>query len=278
MKVSVVIAAWNKQELLDSTLADLARQTVKPDEIMVVDDGSNPALVIPETVSCLRLGWHEKPRTSGFARNAGIACATFDAIIICDHDQAIVSDAIESLMTDYDDLTMKTARRFGLGCQWDGPTEANEIDAYLRAHDMLLDTSDPGPEQCLAMIPRRVFEMVGLYDTDNFKAWGWTNLDFHRRVKNCKAIRSVAAQRPSGHTLFTFDRPHEFFRDFRAAANEYHAKYGHLSLNQQCDGCAGVGLHYEGNGVENNPVFDDEDRSRIDNERLAYLDDLAHAR
>lgn len=252
MKVSVVIAAWNNQAMLDKTLRDLSRQTRKPDEIVVVDDGSDTPLHSND-VWMVWLDKHSEPRTSGFARNEGVKVASGDVIIFCDHDQALVSDAIESL-TARDDCII-TARRYGLESDTDDPDETYR---KLHAEFKLPNTPFADMEHCLAMIPRYIFDDVGGYDTEAFRLWGWTNYDFSRRAMAKGHIIAPAINR-NKDTLYTFNRPHGFVGDLRGAANEYHTRYGHLSLNQECDECYKVGLRYAGNGVSNIPVFSDED-------------------
>ena len=41
MTISVIIAAYNAEDTLAETLASVLGQTLLPDEIIVVDDGSN---------------------------------------------------------------------------------------------------------------------------------------------------------------------------------------------------------------------------------------------
>lgn len=252
MRTSVVIAAWNNQAMLDKTLRDLSRQTMMPDEIIVVDDGSETRLDA-RGHTLIALPKHEQPRTSGFARNIGVMYSSGDAIIICDHDQAIVSDAIESLVVRNDCIV--SARRYGLEFDTD---DADATDAILREKGELIDTNAPDMEHCLAMIPRHIFDALGGYDTESFTKWGWTNFDFSRRADEL-GFKTVVAKRPSGHTLYTFDRSSPFDRDFRAAAGEYHKRYGHLSMNQECDGCASVGVRYVGGNKGNILVMTDED-------------------
>jgi glycosyltransferase involved in cell wall biosynthesis len=87
MKISVVIPTYNSETFIRTTLDSVLRQTVEPDEILVLDDGS-----IDNTVSLLN---SYKPRIDVFqqrnkgvadARNSLCAKAQGDLIAFLDHD------------------------------------------------------------------------------------------------------------------------------------------------------------------------------------------------
>ena len=87
MKISVVIPAYNSAAVIRHTLDSVLRQTIQPDEILVLDDGSTD-----ETLSILH---SYEPRVSVFRRqNRGVAAARNelcqraggDLIAFLDHD------------------------------------------------------------------------------------------------------------------------------------------------------------------------------------------------
>jgi glycosyltransferase involved in cell wall biosynthesis len=87
--VSVVIPAYNAERFLSATVASVFAQTVPPDEVIVVDDGSTdgtPALLE-------RLGETYPLRTmrrdnggQARARNDGVAAARGEFVALLDHD------------------------------------------------------------------------------------------------------------------------------------------------------------------------------------------------
>ncbi len=85
MRISVVIAAYNAAALLPETLAAVGAQTLAPDEVIVVDDGSTD-----ETSTRARsFGAHvisTPNRGVSAARNTGIAAAAGDWIALLDAD------------------------------------------------------------------------------------------------------------------------------------------------------------------------------------------------
>lgn len=91
MTVSVVIPCFNGGADLPETLNSLARQTVPPAEIIVVDDGStDPATIavldaLPPPVRLIR----QENRGLAAARNAGMAAASGDFLLPLDCDDLV---------------------------------------------------------------------------------------------------------------------------------------------------------------------------------------------
>jgi glycosyltransferase involved in cell wall biosynthesis len=85
--VSVVIPARDASATLGATLAGLAAQERRPDEVIVVDDGSGDATVVlaeaAPVVTRVIAGPGEGP---GAARNAGAVAATGDVLAFLDAD------------------------------------------------------------------------------------------------------------------------------------------------------------------------------------------------
>ncbi|WP_051393332.1 glycosyltransferase [Glycomyces arizonensis] len=102
LSVSVVIPAQGHQERLDVVLAALAAQTYPEDllEVVVVDDGSDPALRLPELrpantriVPPLPGGW-----ASAHATNSGVERSDGDVVLRLDSDMLAFADHVESQM------------------------------------------------------------------------------------------------------------------------------------------------------------------------------------
>ncbi|MCF6474857.1 glycosyltransferase family 2 protein [Nonomuraea sp. MG754425] len=96
LRVSVVIPAYDCQQALERTVPALARQTYPTEltEIIVADDGSEPALEVPGArVVRVSGGWGR-----GAARQAGQLAATGDVIHWLDSDMILADDHIEAHM------------------------------------------------------------------------------------------------------------------------------------------------------------------------------------
>lgn len=106
-EVSVVIPCYNHAKDLERTLDALAEQTLRPDEIVVVDDGSNddPTSVVGAFHGHLPISIIRLPERRGApaARNRGLD-ATSGAYVIClDADAELVPDALATMKQTLED-------------------------------------------------------------------------------------------------------------------------------------------------------------------------------
>jgi glycosyltransferase involved in cell wall biosynthesis len=85
VRISVVIAAYNAAGLLEQTLASVAAQTLAPDEVIVVDDGSTDDTAKRAENFGARV-ISTPNRGVSAARNTGIASATGDWVALLDAD------------------------------------------------------------------------------------------------------------------------------------------------------------------------------------------------
>lgn len=103
VRVSVVIPAYNRARTLDRVLESIEAQTVLPDEVIVVDDGST------DTTMEVLLNWkrlevlplriiYQSNGGASAARNAGIKAASGDVIAFIDSDDEYEPRAIETLI------------------------------------------------------------------------------------------------------------------------------------------------------------------------------------
>ena len=96
VKISVVIPAFNSAKTLATTLNGLNAQTLKPAEIVVVDDGSKDAtseIAKKFDVKLIRQENYGAPA----ARNAGFAKTTGDFVLYCDADVVLQPTMLESM-------------------------------------------------------------------------------------------------------------------------------------------------------------------------------------
>jgi N-acetylglucosaminyldiphosphoundecaprenol N-acetyl-beta-D-mannosaminyltransferase len=91
LTASIVVATYNRPDALQRLLGGLAEQTVAPIEIVVVDDGSEPAAapVVPPNLGAeLRL-LRQANGGPGAARHHGIQKAVGDVIVLVDDDMIV---------------------------------------------------------------------------------------------------------------------------------------------------------------------------------------------
>jgi glycosyltransferase involved in cell wall biosynthesis len=101
MPVSVIIPTYNRQEWLAEAVRSALDQTVAPDEVIVVDDGSTDstaqlvARLAREAAVPVRYLYQDN-RGAAAARNSGIRAARFDTVCFLDSDDRFATDKIAS--------------------------------------------------------------------------------------------------------------------------------------------------------------------------------------
>ncbi|MEM1070233.1 MAG: glycosyltransferase family A protein [Planctomycetota bacterium] len=95
---SVIIAAYNRGPLIKPTLDSVLQQTVQPEEIIVVDDGSTDGTGdwVNEHFPELQVARKPNGGTSS-ARNHGASVATGQTLMFLDHDDLLLPNALAAL-------------------------------------------------------------------------------------------------------------------------------------------------------------------------------------
>lgn len=92
--VAVVIPAYNAGPFLAQALSSLEQQTLPPDEVVVVDDGSTDDTVAVAEAHGANVV-RQRQRGPGAARNSGIAATTAPWIAFLDADDLFLPDKLE---------------------------------------------------------------------------------------------------------------------------------------------------------------------------------------
>ena len=96
MRISVVIPVYNPGHLLDRALDSVLGQTRPPDEILVVDDGSDREVGSDLVGRYPKVRFHRRPHLGvSAARNAGIQLAEGDLIAFMDGDDLFLPTKLE---------------------------------------------------------------------------------------------------------------------------------------------------------------------------------------
>jgi glycosyltransferase involved in cell wall biosynthesis len=98
VRVSVVIPALNEERQLGHLLSDIKRQSLRPDEVIVVDAGSNDATVRIAKHSPTKVLQGEPPVARG--RNLGGYSATGDLIVFLDADTRLPETFFEDFASE----------------------------------------------------------------------------------------------------------------------------------------------------------------------------------
>jgi len=166
MRVSVVIPTYNYGRFLRACLDSVLEQTVPPDEIVVVDDGSGDEtpeiLTSYSSVPSVRLIRIENSGEA-CARNAAIGAATGDIIAIQDSDNVWEPNKLELQLPLFDD------RRVGVvysGFRWfnqDGYLGERRVQRMPRKHMFRAFVDDNPIPHSTALIRRQCLDKVGTY-------------------------------------------------------------------------------------------------------------------
>lgn len=158
--VSVVIPCFNAARYIGAAIGSVLAQTLRGDEIIVVDDGSSDdsAEVIAGFGRQVRY-FHQENQGISAARNSGIARASGACIAFLDADDLWTDDSLTSRrrhLADQADL----AYVYG----WVEPFISPDMDADTRATIGKLPDTQPGRVAGTILVRRQVFETVGLFD------------------------------------------------------------------------------------------------------------------
>ncbi len=100
--LSIVIPAYNEERYIAKCLDAIAAQTIKPDEVIVVDNNSTDDTVeIAKKYPFVKL-LHEQRQGIVFARNTGFDTAAGDVIGRIDADTVLPSDWVEKVKVFFD--------------------------------------------------------------------------------------------------------------------------------------------------------------------------------
>lgn len=103
--VSLVISVWNRQQDLRENLAAIRKQTVAPDQVIVVDNNSSdgtPEMVIAEfpEVNLIRMPHSDYGACETF--NIGFSSAKGDYVGILDDDVILPPDFVEAMLAEFE--------------------------------------------------------------------------------------------------------------------------------------------------------------------------------
>ena len=192
ISISVVIPAWNAARYITDALDSVLSQSVAPDEIIVVDDGSTDHT--PECVrkfgSRVTLIAQSNAGAAG-ARNRGIAAAHGEAIALLDSDDLMAPRRLE---LQRDVLACDPHCAIALGKQLTFRSEQERL--ALDSGTVNLSAVRPGYVPSAAMVRARVFDLVGPFDASlrigDFLDW-ITRAQSHRAP--IKTMEQVVAYR-----------------------------------------------------------------------------------
>lgn len=174
--VSVIIPIYNAEKYLAEAVDSVLSQTVKPLEIILVNDGSTDKSVevAKKYKAYIRLLNQENKGISG-ARNAGIKAAKGTMIAFLDADDLWTKDHLEKLLESFEEND-------GLGLV------AGHVEQFISEDDTESSKSISDEQKVLpgyvagaSLIKKEVFDNAGLFDEELTLA---EYVDWFSRVKD----------------------------------------------------------------------------------------------
>ncbi|MEW6741223.1 MAG: glycosyltransferase family 2 protein [Planctomycetota bacterium] len=252
IKLSIVILSWNTRELLSRCLESLlAGPRSLPFEIIVVDNASTDgsAAMVREIFPEVRLV--ENERNEGYARgnNIGIRAARGEYVLLLNSDTEVIGPAPEVLvafLSDHpeyaaascqlvnpDGTIQRACKRFPTlgtalfyGTLWErlfGPTIVIR-DYFMEDFDHRTSCDVDQPPGACCLVPRRLFDEVGLFDES---LWLFYNdVDFCKRLRECGyKIRFIAEERIIHHEGASTAKYPAFIREWNLNRLRYYKKH-----------------------------------------------------
>jgi glycosyltransferase involved in cell wall biosynthesis len=160
-RVSVVLPVYNRSTYVGEAIESVLAQTLPPDELIVVDDGStDDSLAVVESFArpCLYVIRQENAGI-GAARNRGLGAATGELIAFIDSDDLWERDKLEiqvRALLERDEVQLV----FGHLVEFLSPDRADELDGTLR----IATDAVPGLIATTLLARRAAIERIGPFD------------------------------------------------------------------------------------------------------------------
>jgi glycosyltransferase involved in cell wall biosynthesis len=161
MRISAIMAAYNCERYIAQAIESVVEQTRRPDEIIVVDDGSTDATRDVLRTFARHVHVILQKQNGGVARalNIAIAASTGDTLAFLDCDDLWSSDKLmiqSSALVNEPELEAV----FGLIQQFASP-DLHPQDAQTR---IIPNSPQPGISKVTLLIRRDAFDRIGWFD------------------------------------------------------------------------------------------------------------------
>ncbi len=123
-RIAAVAVTYNNSAMLGALLKDLAGQTRRPDEIIVIDNSTTPEVRDMLKAGPVRVRYIKMPGNTGsaggYAEGIRLACERNDAVWLLDDDVSAAPDALEQLIEGM--IRLRQAERVGAVRSWSSDT------------------------------------------------------------------------------------------------------------------------------------------------------------
>ncbi|WP_319435027.1 glycosyltransferase family 2 protein [Mycobacterium sp. RTGN5] len=195
-RVSAVIRAYNESKHIGRLLKGLAQQTVKPDEIILVDSGStDDTVAIAEAAGCRIVHIAKEEFSFGRALNRGCAAADGDILLFASaHVYPVYNTYVEHIVNAFDRQGVAIAYGRQVG---DERTKFSESRVMLKwfPHQNIWDQGHPFSNNANAAVLKSVWQDLP-YDES---LTGLEDLDFAKKALTLGHKISYVADAPVVH-------------------------------------------------------------------------------
>lgn len=225
MRISVVVPTHNRDGLLRQALSSVKAQSWPDWELVVVDDGSTPAVHRDPNDGIDRpVRWMRNEPAQGLsrARNCGIEAAAGDVITFLDDDDLLASDALERIVQTFEqfpdvDCLFINIVPFGAGGDGMRDNQARSLIGILKRMGLTAGNHGAlvlGPKLFEAMldglplafqrvaIRRTAIQRIGLYQPGPFGDLEW-NFRLALRCHCALILEPLYQVRCEGQSFFT---------------------------------------------------------------------------
>jgi glycosyltransferase involved in cell wall biosynthesis len=198
--VSVVIATYQRLYALGELMESLSRQTYKPSEIIIVNDGGESPELLTAYYPELPLTIVDLERNMGHvqARNIGVQKASGDCILLCDDDDLLWHTHIERMVKAIEqaDFVFSDAEMFNYEVEEQTRIPKERLlFAYEWSFEQMRSFSTYIPSG--SMYKRSLHDEIGYFDPDVHNYWDW---DFFLRAAGTFHVKRV----PAASVLYAF--------------------------------------------------------------------------
>lgn len=128
---------YHNDDQLRKTLISIKEQTIKPKQILIIDDYSKLAICsIPSEIECkVEIIKNKENRGRGYSRNLGVIKSVNEFIVFCDSTNSLCSDFIEKALNSFSNE--KTTAVYG---RITGRNDHTDICSRWRERNLFLET------------------------------------------------------------------------------------------------------------------------------------------
>lgn len=196
MKVSLIIPTFNRGYLLNKTLTRIKSFDYVPDEIIVVDDGSQDCTKEIAKAHDVRYIYLNAPyfRGCSIPKNVGIRNATHDVVIFSEPELFWVTPVAQQMVNYLEEnpnqfYSVGTVYKFNSEIPIDNPLQSLETyriyDHREFGHDLEFQIMQMTGWQALWSwgILKEHLYAVGGYDEEMATSWGFDDIDISTRLR-----------------------------------------------------------------------------------------------